>query len=124
MDGNAVGADQLAEDLDPPCFQMRVHNLGLDVRKPVFRVCKPQRHRPACTSAQSGQPLCYSLFGKYFIRFPRREKSNFWLVSVAEETGLSLSLSETRRQVFRDEAHFKNAICTVCSLGYIWVIWP
>ena len=30
-------------------------------------VCEQQRRRPACTSAQSDQRLCYSLFGKYHI---------------------------------------------------------
>ena len=30
-------------------------------------VCKQQRRRPACTSVQSNQRLCYSLFGKYHM---------------------------------------------------------
>ena len=32
--------------------------------KPVFGVCEQQRPRPACTSAQSDQHLCYSLIAK------------------------------------------------------------
>ena len=39
--------------------------MGLDARKPAFSVCEQQRRRPACASAQSGQPLCYSLSVKY-----------------------------------------------------------
>ena len=34
-------------------------------RKPDVAACKRQRRRPACTSAQSDQHLCYSLLGKY-----------------------------------------------------------
>ena len=34
-------------------------------RKPDVAACERQRHRPACTSAQSDQSLCYSLIGKY-----------------------------------------------------------
>ena len=41
--------------------------MGLEARKPVFGVCKQQRRRPACASAQSNQRLCYWLFGKYHI---------------------------------------------------------
>ena len=37
--------------------------LGLDVRHPVFGVCKQQRLRPAC----AGQQLCYSLIYKLAI---------------------------------------------------------
>ena len=29
--------------------------------------CEQQRRRPACPSAQSDQPLCYSLFGKHHL---------------------------------------------------------
>ena len=43
-------------------------NMGPDTRKPVFGVCKQQRPRPACTSAQSDQRLCFSLTGKYHIQ--------------------------------------------------------
>ena len=41
------------------------YHLGLDARKPVLGVCEQQKHRPACTSVQSDQRLCYSLIGKY-----------------------------------------------------------
>ena len=60
-------------------------------------VCEQQRCRPACASAQSDQRL------KFVIRFwestisklATSEMSIFYLVSVAVETGLSLTLSET-----------------------------
>ena len=57
------------------------------------RVCEQHRRRPACASAQSDQRLCYSLSEKNSS--PSCEISIFQLVSVAEETGLKLTLSET-----------------------------
>ena len=42
--------------------------LGLIAIKPVFGgVCQQQRSRPACTSAQTYQRLCFLLIGKYHI---------------------------------------------------------
>ena len=35
------------------------------IRKPVYAICKQQRCRSACASAQSDQGLCYSLHGKH-----------------------------------------------------------
>ena len=37
--------------------------LGLDARKQVFGVCEQQRRK----ISQTGQRLCYSLFGKFHI---------------------------------------------------------
>ena len=42
--------------------------MGLNTRKPVFRICKEQRCGPACASAQSDQHLYYLLIGKYCIK--------------------------------------------------------
>ena len=36
--------------------------IGLDTRKPVSLVCKQQRRRNVCTSAQTDLHLCYSDF--------------------------------------------------------------
>ena len=38
-----------------------VQYIGLVARKPDFVACKEERHRPACTSTQADQGLCYSL---------------------------------------------------------------
>ena len=40
-------------------------------------VCKQQRGRPACASAQSDQRLCYSLFGKFHMWTCYRWNLNF-----------------------------------------------
>ena len=66
--------------------------MGLETRKSVFGVSKQQRHRPACSSMQSEQHLCYSLIGKYILTC--RSNFNFIAISVAEQPGLSLALSE------------------------------
>ena len=57
-------------------------------------ICEQQRCRPACASAQTDQRLCYSLFRITISRHATREISIFQLVSIAEETGLSLAFSE------------------------------
>ena len=64
--------------------------------QPSSQVCEQQRGRPACASAQSDQRLCYSLLGKYLLHL-LGVKFQF---SVAEETGLSLGLSETLKTGF------------------------
>ena len=48
--------------------------------------------------AQTDQPLSYSLFGKYHMQ--TWQISIFKLVTVAEETGLKLALSETPKTGF------------------------
>ena len=78
-------------------------------RKPVFEVCEKQRRRPACTSMQSDQRLCNSLIGIIFRLGTSIFFLIFLLVSVAEETGLSLALSKTPKTGFltqRPNYHF------------------
>ena len=71
--------------------------MGLDARKPVYSgVCQQQRCRQ-----QSDQRLRYLLIKKYHIsRLDTSEISIFYLVSVAEQTGLNLILSETPKTGF------------------------
>ena len=59
-------------------------------------VCKQQRRRPACASVQTDQHLCYWLTGMYHIK----QFQYSMLVYVAEETGLSVALSETPKTGF------------------------
>ena len=75
-------------------------NMGLNARKLAFGACKEQRRRPACTSAQSGQCLWYSLIEKYHSKLATSEISIFLLVSVAEHFGLCMSWSETLKTGF------------------------
>ena len=60
-----------------------------------------QRHRLACTWVQTDQCICYSLTGKCHISTCFKQNFNFLASnSVAEETGLSLALSETLKTGF------------------------
>ena len=73
----------------------------LGTRKPVFWVCEQQRRRPACTSSQrliSAFVICF--LESIISKLASREISIVWLVSVAEETSLSLALSETPKTGF------------------------
>ena len=40
--------------------------MGPDARKPFIVLCEHQKRRPACTSAQSGQRICYLLSGEKY----------------------------------------------------------
>ena len=55
-------------------------------------VCKQQRRRPACASAQTDQRLCHLLIGSIISNLATGKNSIFLLVSVAKKTGLSLAL--------------------------------
>ena len=83
-------------------------NLGLDARKPVVWVCKQQMRNAAEQPAQTDQRLCYSLFGKHHYLNLLHVK----LVSVAEETDFSLTLSETPKIGF---ATLRPILYAVCS---------
>ena len=63
-------------------------------------LCEQQRHRPACASVQTDKHLCHSRIGKYHIYTCHQGIFNYQLVSVAEETGLRLALSETLKTGF------------------------
>ena len=70
--------------------------MGHDARKHVFGFCEQQKCRAAWASAQSDQGLCYSLTGK----LASSEISIFYLVSEAEENGMSRALTETPKTGF------------------------
>ena len=52
----------IARRYEPAHAILKLVLLGLAATKPVFRVCKQQRHRPACASKQTHPHLCYSRF--------------------------------------------------------------
>ena len=86
--------------------------MGLDARKPVVGVCEQPRHIPACASAQTVQRLCYSFFFLESITFrlATSEISIFQLVSLAEETGLSLPSSVTLKTGFVASIHMISVL--------------
>ena len=55
--------------------------MDLDTRKPYFDTSEQQRHKSACTSAQSNDCFCYSPSGKYmccktFVKRPLKNRQN------------------------------------------------
>ena len=71
-------------------------NMSHVMRKPVYVICEQQKRRLACASAQSDQRCLVSIIPLLAIY----EILRLYLVSVAEQAGLSLTWSETRTQVF------------------------
>ena len=75
--------------------------MGCNTRKPDFVAWEKQRHRPACTSTQSDQCLYVCFLESVVYKLATCKVSIFYLVSVAEQTGFNLSLSETQKTGFR-----------------------
>ena len=57
---------------------------------------------------QSDQYLYFLLFESIVSKLATSESSFFWIVSVAEETGFSLTLSETPKTGFVAQRPFAN----------------
>ena len=70
------------------------------MRKPDYGICEQQRRRSACASAQSDQRLCFRCLDRIISPLAIAEMSSLWLVSVAEQNGLSLIWSETPKTGF------------------------
>ena len=68
----------------------RILEMGLDARKPVFSVCKQQRCIRGLISA-----FVIHYLKRIISKLATSDFSVFWLVSVAEETGLSNALADT-----------------------------
>ena len=66
-------------------------DMGLVVRKSVFKVCEQQRRRPACASAQNVSAFVFRILVSIISNFATSE---------IEETGLSLALSEAPKTGF------------------------
>ena len=79
-------------------------NVSHVMRKPVFAICKQQRHRSACTSAQSDQCLCCSLPRKYNISsfYNFKPLANFCGCAGRFESYL---VEKPEDRFSRDEAH-------------------
>ena len=67
----------------------------LDSKKSDYVACKQQSHRPACASSQYGQPFFILFMESIVVSLAPFKNFNVQLVSVAEKTGLSLTLLET-----------------------------
>ena len=78
------------------------------MRKPVYAICEQQRLRSECASTQSDQQICGSLPCSIIPIVAEPKVSSLSLLTVVEQTGLSLTWSHTTEDRFsRDEAQIK-----------------
>ena len=70
------------------------------MRKPAYAICKQQRRRSACASAQSDQPFVVRCLVSIIPLVSIPEISILYLFSVAAQAGLSLSWSQTPKTDF------------------------
>ena len=84
------------------------------MRKPVYAICEQKRLRSDCASTQSDQQFYGSII--YIVAKPK--VSSLSLVSVAEQTGLSLTWSHTTEDRFsRHEAQIKLVLMRAITLS-------
>ena len=76
------------------------------MRNRVYAICEQQRRRSACASAQSDQRLFVRCLDSIIPLVSITEISSLYVASVAEQSGLSLTWSETpgEDRFSRDEA--------------------
>ena len=81
-----------------------------------YAICKQQMRRSACESAQSDQHLCCSSLDSIIPLVSRSEILRFLLVSLAEQSGLTVTWSQTPEDTFSlDEAHLFWLVCYLNS---------
>ena len=85
------------------CWKNGIYNNGPQREKTCLRGFS--NNTGAYQPAQTDQRLCYSLFGKYHVNLVQVNFQFFYLISVAEETGLKIALSITR-QIFSRRGPF------------------
>ena len=79
------------------------------MRKPVVGGLQPTKAQTSLR-IQTDQRLCFLIIRKYHIKACYKRNLFFKLVSVAEESGLSLALSNPKDRFCRVVAHMINVI--------------
>ena len=88
------------------------------MRKPVYAICEQQRLRSDCASTQSDQQLSGSLLCSVIPIVAKPKVLSLSLVSVAEQTGLSLTWSHTTEDRFsRNEAQINLVLMRATTLS-------
>ena len=88
------------------------------MRKPVYAICEQQRFRSDCASTQSGQHFFVHCFDSLIPIVAKPKVSIPSLVSVAEQSGLSLTWSHTTEDRFsRNEAQIKLVLMSAIPLS-------
>ena len=78
------------------------YNMSHVMRKPVYGICKQQRHRSTCASLQSDQRRCCLLPGGIIPLLAIAEISRPYLVSSAQQ---ALTVTNPEDRFSRDVAH-------------------
>ena len=90
------------------------------MRKPVYAICEQQRLRSDYASTQSDEQFCGSLLCSKIPIVVKPKVSSLSLVSVAEQTGLSLTWSHITEDRFsRDEAQIKLVLMRAITLSML-----
>ena len=70
------------------------------MRKPVYAICKQERRRSACASAQPDQRVCFRCLDNIITLVSISEILSCYLASVAAQAGLFLTCSQTLKTGF------------------------
>ena len=88
------------------------------ITKPVYAIFEQQRLRSDCAYTQSDQQFCGSLLCSIIPIVAKPKVSSLSLVSVAKQTGLSLTWSHTTEDRFsRDTAQIKLVLMRAITLS-------
>ena len=88
------------------------------MRKLVYAICEQQRLKSDCASTQSDQQISGSVLCSIIPISAKPKVSSLLLVSVVEQTGLSLTWSHTTEDRFsREEAQFKLVLMRAITLS-------
>ena len=75
-------------------------NMSHIMTKPAFAICKQQRHRSACTSAQSISAFVVRCLDRIIPLVSISEISSLYLAHLAAQAGLCLTSSQTLKTGF------------------------
>ena len=77
------------------------HHMGVNARKPVFGgLPTTQAQTRLCIRTDWSAPLLFAFWKVLYLNLLQAKCHFFWLVPVAQETGLKLTLSETPKTGF------------------------
>ena len=101
------------------CLWKYDYDMGLGVRKPL-EGCEQHRRRPAFTSAQSDQLLCFSLFWKYHIQTCYKRNLNFLASPCNWGDWFESCFVGNPEDRFCHIAAHMMWVCTVCQSNGNW----
>ena len=82
-----------------------------DVRKPDFRICENKDADQLRGNREADQPLCFRYMDSTIPLLPKSEISSLKPSSVAVQSGLCRTWSETPKMVFSQQGSYKDKQC-------------